>query len=99
MLRWIVTWGLAVLLVVALPGTALAAPAVTLSSSTGPPTTTLTVSGTGFAASSLVDVYWDLTQVAFGSTTSTGAMNPMTITVPASATPGTHQVTIKNDGA
>ena len=36
--------------------TALAGPAVTLSPGAGPPTTTLTVSGTGYGATQLIDM-------------------------------------------
>lgn len=35
-----------------------AAPSLSLSSASGPPTTNLTVSGTGFAADALIDVYF-----------------------------------------
>jgi hypothetical protein len=46
-----------------------------------------------------VDIYWDTTQISFGSTTATGALTPVSINVPASASLGTHYITVKNDGA
>jgi outer membrane protein assembly factor BamB len=72
---------------------AAAAPALRLSTISGPPMTDVTVSGSGFAANTLVDVYFDLTQTAFRLTSSTGAF-AMTLRVPASATPGEHVLTV-----
>jgi hypothetical protein len=82
---------------------AVAAPAAafvaTLTPASGPPTTVVTLTGSGFPDSSLVDIYWDTTQISFGSTTGTGTLTPVSINVPAAAAPGTHYVTVKNDGA
>ena len=67
-------------------------PHVKLSPSSGPPTTTVTVSGSGFGATEGVDVYFDTTDLALAGTSATGSFGPVTITVPASASPGKHWV-------
>ncbi len=69
------------------------APAVTLSKAVGPPTTALAVSGTNLGAFEAVDVFFDTTDEALASTNGSGAFSGITITVPTSATPGTHWVT------
>ena len=84
-----VWWATAVLLT----GTVLAAPSLTLSKTSGPPTTALTVSGSGFAASSLIDIYFDLTDTALVLSSSTGTFSNIALQVPAAAQPGTHWVT------
>jgi len=71
----------------------------TVAPASGPPTTVVTLNGSGFPATSLVDIYWDTTQIGFGSTTATGALTPVSINVPASASLGIHYITVKNDGA
>src|SRR5438270_891743 len=76
------------------PQVALAAPALTLSYSGGPPTSNVTVSGTGFAASNLVDIYWDSAFVQFVMTDGAGAFSGFILKVPATATPGNHYVTV-----
>jgi hypothetical protein len=50
--------------VVLLGGVCFAQPAMTLSPAAGPPTTNLTVSGSGFVASAAVDIYFDTTNLA-----------------------------------
>ncbi len=67
-------------------------PTLTLAPSLGAPTTTTTANGTGFAANSLVDVYFDNQQVGFVATDAAGALGYQ-LTVPASAQPGAHTVT------
>ena len=75
------------------PTTAAAAtPAVTLAPATGPPTTLTTVKGTGFGASETIDVYFDTTDLVLASTNSTGGFS-VNLTVPGTATPGTHWIT------
>src|SRR5213592_3390457 len=78
------------------PAGARAATGLTLSKTSGPPTTALTVSGTGFTPSALVDVYFDATDQALTVTDGSGAFGPVSIEVPASAVPGTHFVTAAN---
>jgi outer membrane protein assembly factor BamB len=67
-------------------------PAVRLSQATGPPTSTVQVSGTGFAAAKEVDVYFDATEVVLGFASPTGSFGPFPVKVPASATPGEHWI-------
>jgi outer membrane protein assembly factor BamB len=69
-----------------------ASPAVTLSPTAGPPTSSVSVSGTNFGKNEAVDVYFDTTDEALASTNGQG-MFSISISVPASAVPGTHWVT------
>jgi outer membrane protein assembly factor BamB len=66
---------------------------LTLSSTSGPPTSNLLVSAGGFPASTAVDIYFDTTDVALAVTSGTGAFSGIALKVPASAVPGTHWVT------
>jgi hypothetical protein len=88
---------------VLLGGLCFAEPAVTLSVTTGPPTTNLTVSGSGFPASTAVDIYFDTTELALAVTNSTGSFSGVDILVPPSALPGTNWFTgvapVTGDGA
>ena len=70
---------------------ALAAPALSLSLAAGPPTTTVTVLGTGFSASALVDVYFDLTDLCLTIASDTGNVI-CAIKVPNDAQPQTHWI-------
>lgn len=72
--------------------TAAAAPQVTLSPASGPPTTTVAVSGTGFGAYEGVDLYFGTADRALAGTNGTGKFGPVSVTVAASAVPGTHWV-------
>ena len=72
---------------------AAARPRITLSPHTGPPSSTVTVSGTGFGADQVVDIYFDLQDEALASTGPGGAFHGIGIGVPASAVPGTHYIT------
>src|SRR5207244_7661702 len=69
-------------------------PAVSLSKSSGPPTEKLDVGGSAFGALELVDVFFDATDLAVGSTDGNGSFAGLTIQVPASAVPGTHWVSL-----
>jgi hypothetical protein len=71
---------------------ALAATAVSLNPTVDTPTETLTVSGSAFGDLEAVDVYLDTSDVLLLVTSSTGAFSG-SITIPASALPGTHYVT------
>jgi outer membrane protein assembly factor BamB len=66
---------------------------LTLSITSGPPTTNLLVSGGGFPASTAVDIYFDTTDVALAVTSAMGAFSGIALKVPAAAVPGTHWVT------
>ena len=72
---------------------AAARPRITLSPHTGPPSSTVTVSGTGFGADQAVDIYFDTQDEALASTGPGGAFHGIGIGVPASAVPGTHYIT------
>ncbi len=71
---------------------------VTLSSSSGPPTSTVTVSGAGFSPSTAVDLYFDTTDVALTGANSAAKLPPITITVPSSALPGKHWISAVTRG-
>src|SRR5947209_5367006 len=66
-------------------------PAITLSVSSGPPTTSLTVNGTGFGSSETVKINFDSTVVGSTTTNSTGGFTQK-IKVPKSALPGNHSI-------
>jgi outer membrane protein assembly factor BamB len=75
------------------PGKFIIPPALVLSPTVGPPTSTIAVSGTNFAHYEAVDVYFDTTDEALASTDGQGSFSGVNIQVPASAVPGTHWVT------
>jgi len=66
---------------------------ITISPKNGPPTSRLTVGGTGFPANSAVDVYFDLTDLALAATDSTGAFSKVPIQAPSWVLPGIHYIT------
>jgi len=70
-----------------------AQPTVTLSNSSGPPTTKLLVSGSGYDPYSAVDIYFDAKDEALAVTDGNGAFGKIGITVPGSAKPGGHWIT------
>ena len=63
-----------------------------VSPGTGPPGSAVNVSGAGFGPLEGVDVYFDTTDLALAETGANGSFGPVSITVPASAVPGTHTV-------
>jgi outer membrane protein assembly factor BamB len=71
---------------------AMAAPRVTLSPASGPPTTTVSVSGTGFGAYEGVDLYFGTRDLALAGTSRTGRFGPVSITIPVSANPGKYWI-------
>ena len=75
------------------PVTVAATAHVRLSPGSGEPSSTVTVSGSGFGALEAVDVYFDTTDEALTVTSATGAFHGVKVSVPASAVPGTHWVT------
>jgi outer membrane protein assembly factor BamB len=83
---------IATVLACLLAGSAAAAPpAISLSPSVGPPTTTVTVKGTGFGASEAVLVTFDSQQVGTASTNSLGAFSTK-VKIPKTALPGLHSI-------
>jgi outer membrane protein assembly factor BamB len=71
--------------------TAVAAPAMSVSPPAGPPTTSVTVSGTGFSASALVDIYFDTTDLCLTIAGGTGNIRCV-IQIPKDAQPQTHWI-------
>jgi outer membrane protein assembly factor BamB len=69
-------------------GTFTVTTSVALSSNSGPPTSTVTISGAGFGPSELVDLYYGLTDVALVATAATGTFSYSGFTIPQSAQPG-----------
>jgi hypothetical protein len=68
------------------------APAVSLSVTSGPPTTNLKISATGFPPGVLIDVYFDVTDMALRVAGPKGGFSTV-LQVPAATQPGTHWVT------
>lgn len=67
---------------------------VSPSPSVGPPTSTVTISGYGFSPTQLIDVYFGGTNLGFAGTDQTGSFTGFTTTVPASASPGIHTISL-----
>ena len=68
-------WG-CIGIVIVLSSLAMAAtPTLTLSITTGPPTSSVTVSGTAFPDSVAIDIYFDQSDLAFAVSSSTGAFS------------------------
>ena len=70
-----------------------AQPAITLSKSSGPPTTKLLVSGIGFAPNVGVDIYFDTTDETLVITDTNGSFHDAAAHALASSYPGKHWVT------
>jgi outer membrane protein assembly factor BamB len=68
-------------------------PHLKLSPSSGPPTSTVRVSGSGFGAYRAVDIYFGITDKALAATNGHGAFSGIPVKIPASAMPGTHYIT------
>src|SRR3989440_1641076 len=65
---------------------------ITLSKVTGPPTTTLTVEGTGFGSSETVITTFNTTTIVGSTTTSRLGSFSLGITIPATAFPGRYSI-------
>lgn len=90
--------GLALLLgmLATVSGAALAdEPTLALSKDSGPPTTRISVSGTGFGATETVDLAFGGVDVAAVDTDANGALTGVRIRVPAGAKPGNHTFTAR----
>src|SRR5512137_2892576 len=88
-------WLLCLFLILGTFHLAQAAPTLTLSPTSGPPTTQVTVKGTGFAPNELVDLFLDTTDLVLGVTDGAGAFT-QTLKVPKSAGPGLHWITARS---
>jgi hypothetical protein len=93
----------------ALTATLLALPAAAASTlptativgaASGAPTQTITVTGSGFSPGAPVDVYFDVTDARLTVANASGILPDVTLTVPASAIPGQHWITLvaRSDG-
>jgi len=67
-------------------------PTILLSPSSGPPTTSLRVSGSGFAPYAKIDLYFGTQDEAVAVANRSGSFSQIAIPAPASALPGTHWV-------
>jgi outer membrane protein assembly factor BamB len=77
----------------ALDSAAAARPRIKLSRSSGTPTSTVTISGSGFSAHRAVDLYFDTSAKVLASTNGKGAFSGTALHVPSSALPGTNYIT------
>jgi outer membrane protein assembly factor BamB len=75
-----------------LAGFCFSQPAISLSPTDGPPTTSLRVSGSGFAPNARVDIYFGTQDEALAVANGAGSFSQIAIPAPASALPGTHWV-------
>jgi outer membrane protein assembly factor BamB len=73
-------------------GFCLAKTTISLSSTIGPPTTKVQVSGSGFTASVKIDIYFDSRDVGLATANGSGSFSKVTISVPTMAQPGNHTV-------
>jgi len=85
-LRFFTFWLALALSILASWQMAQAAPALTLTPTSGPPTKQVTASGTGFSAFEAVDLYFDTEDLCLGVTDETGAFSS-TLKVPSAAPP------------
>src|SRR5215467_5103244 len=90
MARILLRWSSLVCLLIA---AGFGAPALTVSKTSGPPTTNLTVAGAGFTANSLIDIYFDTSDVILAVSSATGTFAGIVVQVPTSAQPGSHWIT------
>jgi outer membrane protein assembly factor BamB len=65
---------------------------VSLSSAIGPPTTETLVSGSAFEPYAVVDILFDATALAVANADTGGSFSGVSLTVPASALPGSHVI-------
>ncbi|HEX9376954.1 MAG TPA: IPT/TIG domain-containing protein, partial [Actinomycetota bacterium] len=66
---------------------------ITISTTSGPPRTVVTVNGSGFAANEAVDLFFDTTDLVLAIAGANGTFAGMALRVPRSAEPGAHWIT------
>ena len=76
-------------------GIASAAPSISLSNKSGPPTSRVLVSGRGFQANVIVDIYFDARDEKLVVSDGNGTFDHVEIHAPRSARPGEHWVTAR----
>ena len=84
--------GLVCAVIFLLAGFCFGEPAISLSPTEGPPTTSLKVSGSGFAPHAKIDLYFDTKDEALAVANAKGTFSGVEISVPASALPGNHKI-------
>jgi outer membrane protein assembly factor BamB len=67
---------------------------IAVSPGSGHPSGSISVSGSGFAASETVDIYFDATNLLVTAASATGDLAPSAIIVPATALPGRHAISV-----
>ena len=80
------------IVVLLVAGVCLGKPAVSLSRKSGPPTSKLLVSGSGYKPSAEIDIYFDTKDEAKAIANGSGSFSNISIEAPASALPGKHWV-------
>jgi outer membrane protein assembly factor BamB len=73
-------------------GACFAKPAISLSLTSGPPTSKLLVSGSGFTPYAEIDIYFDIRDEAKATADGSGSFSNISIQAPASALPGRYKV-------
>ena len=71
-------------------------PSITLSASSGPPRTLITISGTGFDANSVIAIYYDGVFKKNTTTGPLGGLYPASIRVPLSSALGAHTIFVQD---
>ncbi len=72
--------------------TSAVAAGLTLSTTVGHPATVVSVSGSGFEAGEVVDVFFDKAELAAAKVDASGAFSGVTIRIPRGARPGIHRI-------
>jgi outer membrane protein assembly factor BamB len=86
---------LACIAVLVLTGFSFGQFAISLSASSGPPTGTVLVSGSGFSPNAAIDIYFDSTNEATTNANGSGSFSNVAIAVPSSAVPGSHSISAR----
>jgi outer membrane protein assembly factor BamB len=71
-----------------------AGPTATATPSSGPPTSSVTISGAGYGAYTAVDIYFDTTDVRLALANSAGVLPNIQYTIPANAISGQHWISL-----
>jgi hypothetical protein len=78
--------------VLSLAGFCFSQAAISLSLTSGPPTTRLFVSGSGFAAKATIDIYFSSQREAVATASGSGSFSQIAVVAPAWELPGTYRV-------
>lgn len=72
---------------------------ISMTPAVGPPTSSVTITGSGYDPYSAIDVYFDTSDQLLLVADANGNFGPATLTIPASATPGTHWISAIERGS